>query len=171
MPKILTVAYTSVAAAAVALLVVGHPRAPVVLYPVTPAASPAATVPAAAAPAPAMSASRPPPAAPARAVAPPWVTPDVDKLADDSWGRTVRYGRDLITKTYALIGPEVADKSRALRRQQFVLPELPSGWGHQAVRPTVPGVLCGFSQLPLALGGGRDDRGPYPGLYDPEHEQ
>lgn len=39
----------------------------------------------------------------------PWVTPDADKLPDDTWGRTVRYGRDLIVKTYALIGPEIPD--------------------------------------------------------------
>jgi thiosulfate dehydrogenase len=40
-----------------------------------------------------------------------WTVPNVDTLRDDEWGRTVRYGRDLITKTYALIGPEVADAS------------------------------------------------------------
>ena len=39
----------------------------------------------------------------------PWVVPDIDKLADDDWGRTVRYGRDLIAKTASLIGPEVSD--------------------------------------------------------------
>jgi len=47
--------------------------------------------------------------APAAAVATPWVVPDIDKLADDDWGRTVRYGRDLIAKTASLIGPEVSD--------------------------------------------------------------
>lgn len=38
-----------------------------------------------------------------------WSVPDVDKLPDDDWGRTVRYGRDLVTKTSSLIGPEAAD--------------------------------------------------------------
>jgi thiosulfate dehydrogenase len=38
-----------------------------------------------------------------------WSVPDVDKLPNDEWGRTVRYGRDLIAKTASLIGPEVAD--------------------------------------------------------------
>ena len=37
------------------------------------------------------------------------VVPDIDKLADDDWGRTVRYGRDLVAKTASLIGPEVSD--------------------------------------------------------------
>jgi thiosulfate dehydrogenase len=30
-------------------------------------------------------------------------------LPDDDWGRTVRYGRDLIAKTASLIGPEVSE--------------------------------------------------------------
>lgn len=38
-----------------------------------------------------------------------WIVPDIDKLADDDWGRTVRYGRDLIAKTASLIGPEASD--------------------------------------------------------------
>lgn len=38
-----------------------------------------------------------------------WSAPSVDALPDDDWGRTVRYGRDLTTRTYALIGPAAAD--------------------------------------------------------------
>jgi thiosulfate dehydrogenase len=38
-----------------------------------------------------------------------WTVPDIDKLPDDDWGRTVRYGRDLVVKTASLIGPEVSD--------------------------------------------------------------
>jgi len=41
-----------------------------------------------------------------------WAVPDIDKLPDDAWGRTVRYGRDLISKTSSLIGPEVADTTK-----------------------------------------------------------
>ena len=40
---------------------------------------------------------------------PPWSVPDSDKLSDDSFGRSVRYGRELITHTSALIGPDAAD--------------------------------------------------------------
>ena len=40
------------------------------------------------------------------------MVPDIDALPDDEWGRTVRHGRDLIARTYALIGPEVPDASR-----------------------------------------------------------
>lgn len=35
-----------------------------------------------------------------------WSVPDINKLPDDPWGRTVRYGRDLVSKTSSLIGPE-----------------------------------------------------------------
>jgi thiosulfate dehydrogenase len=35
--------------------------------------------------------------------------PDPDSLPNDPWGQLVRQGRDLITETYALIGPNVAD--------------------------------------------------------------
>jgi thiosulfate dehydrogenase len=70
---------------------------PVIVYGVYPAnadsASPASSTPAAS-------------AAPA---ARSWAVPDIDKLPDDDWGRTVRYGRDLMTKTASLIGPEAAD--------------------------------------------------------------
>lgn len=47
--------------------------------------------------------------APAKDHQTPWVVPDIDKLPDNDWGRTVRYGRDLIAKTSSLIGPEVKD--------------------------------------------------------------
>jgi thiosulfate dehydrogenase len=38
-----------------------------------------------------------------------WVTPDIDRLPDDAMGRAIRHGRDLVARTYALIGPEVSD--------------------------------------------------------------
>jgi thiosulfate dehydrogenase len=39
----------------------------------------------------------------------PWTVPDADRLPNDNWGKMVRYGRDLVAKTYAMIGPEVSD--------------------------------------------------------------
>src|SRR6478609_1598896 len=41
-----------------------------------------------------------------------WGVPDVGALPDDAHGRLVRRGRDLITATYAHIGPEVFDPAR-----------------------------------------------------------
>lgn len=40
-----------------------------------------------------------------------WELPDMAALADDEYGRAVRYGHRLATETHALIGPEVADES------------------------------------------------------------
>jgi len=41
-----------------------------------------------------------------------WTVPEVGALADDDFGRLVRRGRDLITATYAHIGPEVSDSTK-----------------------------------------------------------
>jgi thiosulfate dehydrogenase len=46
------------------------------------------------------------------AAAQPWTVPNVDELADDTWGRAVRLGRELIVATPNLIGPEVTDPAR-----------------------------------------------------------
>src|SRR5262245_59000354 len=41
-----------------------------------------------------------------------WTVPEVGSLPNNSYGRLVRRGRDLITATYAHIGPEVADRAK-----------------------------------------------------------
>jgi thiosulfate dehydrogenase len=41
-----------------------------------------------------------------------WNVPDIGSLPDDDHGRLVRRGRDLITATYAHIGPAVADPAK-----------------------------------------------------------
>src|SRR6266436_5716528 len=41
-----------------------------------------------------------------------WTVPEIGALPNDAHGRLVRRGRDLITATYAYIGPEVADRSK-----------------------------------------------------------
>jgi thiosulfate dehydrogenase len=41
-----------------------------------------------------------------------WTVPEVGASPDDAYGRLVRHGRDLITATYAYIGPEVNDPSK-----------------------------------------------------------
>jgi thiosulfate dehydrogenase len=52
----------------------------------------------------------------AQTAAPPggtiWTVPEVGALPDDSQGRLVRHGRDLVAATYAHIGPEVSDPSK-----------------------------------------------------------
>jgi thiosulfate dehydrogenase len=52
-------------------------------------------------------------AARAQTAAPPvWTVPEVGALPEDDHGRLVRRGRDLITATYAHIGPEVPDPAK-----------------------------------------------------------
>src|ERR671935_3346270 len=41
-----------------------------------------------------------------------WTVPEIGALPNNDYGRLVRRGRDLITATYAHIGPEVADRSK-----------------------------------------------------------
>lgn len=41
-----------------------------------------------------------------------WTVPEVGALPNDAYGSQVRQGRDLITATYALIGPEVPDPAK-----------------------------------------------------------
>ena len=41
-----------------------------------------------------------------------WTVPEVGALPDNNYGRLVRHGRDLITATYAHIGPQVADPAK-----------------------------------------------------------
>lgn len=44
--------------------------------------------------------------------APIWTVPEIGALPDDDNGRLVRRGRDIITATYAYIGPEVSDRAK-----------------------------------------------------------
>jgi len=49
----------------------------------------------------------------ATTAAPPvWTVPEIGALPNDDLGRLIRRGRDLITATYAHIGPEVADAAK-----------------------------------------------------------
>lgn len=43
------------------------------------------------------------------ATMPAWTVPDPDRLPDDTFGRAVRRGRDLIVKTSSLVGPDASD--------------------------------------------------------------
>src|SRR5262249_43459762 len=43
---------------------------------------------------------------------PVWTVPEIGALPDDANSRLIRRGRDLITATYAHIGPEVSDPAK-----------------------------------------------------------
>jgi thiosulfate dehydrogenase len=48
----------------------------------------------------------------APATPPIWTVPEIGALPNDAYGQQVRRGRDLVTATYAHIGPEVADPAK-----------------------------------------------------------
>src|SRR5262249_54793991 len=48
----------------------------------------------------------------AKSSLPIWTVPEIGALPNDADGRPVRQGRDLVTATYAHIGPEVADPAK-----------------------------------------------------------
>ncbi len=41
-----------------------------------------------------------------------WAVPDVDALPNDKFGKLVRRGRDIVNRTFAHVGPEVADPAK-----------------------------------------------------------
>ena len=112
MANLMIAAFGSVIAGGMALAVIGPPGSLMreTASSATRAATDAPATPAAAPqPAPALSIAASNISAAGAPASTPWVVPDADKLPDEAWGRTVRYGRDLVAKTYALIGPEVSD--------------------------------------------------------------
>ncbi|MFC7477265.1 c-type cytochrome [Dankookia sp. GCM10030260] len=113
-PSLMQVAIAAVAAGGLALaLHRPEPVAPGTAQAVAPSASAPAMAPAPAlSPVPAAVAATPAAAQPATAqpaTAEAWTVPDPDALPNDIYGRTVRRGRDLITRTSSLIGPDAAD--------------------------------------------------------------
>ena len=115
MANFMILAFGAVAAAGVTLPLIGTPNSRI--PPAAPlASSPTPATSAAPQPDPAAAATNATPAPQSAAgvgaaAQTAWMIPDIDKLPNDDWARTVRYGRDLVAKTYALIGPEVTDKA------------------------------------------------------------
>ncbi|MBS0268428.1 MAG: c-type cytochrome [Proteobacteria bacterium] len=81
-----------------------------------------------------------------------WTVPDIDKLPDDVWGKTVRYGRDLITKTSSLIGPEVADVSRRFAGNNLDCQSCHSDAGTKEFGLPLVGVSADFPAYSARLG-------------------
>ena len=112
-PSMMTVAYGAVAVAGLGLwlhparqpspdqVATRQPAAPDKPSGAPPRSEPMRTAAASAPPA------LPPPSA--EKPAPPWNIPDPDALPDDIFGQTVRRGRDLVTRTTSLIGPDAKD--------------------------------------------------------------
>jgi len=46
------------------------------------------------------------------AIPPSWGLPNIDMLPNDDHGRLVRFGKALVERTYALMGPNVSDPTK-----------------------------------------------------------
>ena len=83
----------------------------------------------------------------------PWSAPDVDKLPDDAWGRTVRLGRDLTVATPRLIGPEVADPARRFAGNNLTCQSCHLNAGTAEFALPYVGVFADFPQYRPREGG------------------
>src|ERR1700733_14389089 len=100
-----------------------------------------------------------------------WVVPDIDKLPDDDWGRTVRYGRDLMTKTASLIGPEAADPTHRFAGNNLNCASCHLEAGAKEYGLPYVGAYADFPKLSRAFGRGGNDRGSHSGLHGAKHER
>jgi thiosulfate dehydrogenase len=82
----------------------------------------------------------------------PWTAPDIDKLPDDTWGKTVRYGRDLISKTSTLIGPDVADPAKRFAGNNLDCQSCHISAGTQEFGLPLVGVYADFPAYAARIG-------------------
>lgn len=154
--SMMTTAYAAVALAGLTLLLVNPsgrnpappaPAGPVLVF--NPEAAPA-VAPAPVAPAPVA------PAAPATTAA----LPDADALPDSVWGQTVRRGRDLLARTYALVGPEVADPAMRYAGNNLACANCHLGAGGQRAGLSLIGTYADYPRYDARFGriGTMDDR-------------
>ena len=86
-------------------------------------------------------------------------------------GRLVRRGRDLITATYAHIGPDGAGSREALCRQQSRLQQLPSRRRREEIRSADFRTGRDVSAYSARLGAEITHRGPREFVHDAQHER
>lgn len=89
----------------------------------------------------------------AQAISPPvWTVPEVGALPDDDHGRLVRRGRDLITATYAHIGPEVPDSAKRFAGNNLACSNCHLDAGTKKFGLPIFGLLELFPQYSARLG-------------------
>jgi thiosulfate dehydrogenase len=89
----------------------------------------------------------------AQAIAPPvWTVPEVGALPDDAHGRLVRRGRDLITATYAHIGPEVPDPAKRFAGNNLACSNCHLDAGTKKFGLPLFGLVALFPQYSARLG-------------------
>lgn len=73
--------------------------------------------------------------------------PDVDKLPDDEHGALVRYGRDLVVRTDAFIGPEVANPAMRFTGTNMTCQNCHLGAGTAPYAAPLTGVSAVYPQF------------------------
>lgn len=158
--SMMTTAYAAVAVAGLTLVLVNpsgrHPAPPPAPGPTlvySPEAAPLAASP------PATSALGASPAVPVRAPAVA-ALPDADALPDTVWGQTVRLGRDLLARTYALVGPEVEDPAKRYAGNNLACANCHLGAGAQHAGLSLIGTYADYPRYDARFGriGTMDDR-------------
>jgi len=81
-----------------------------------------------------------------------WTVPDIDKLPDDATGRLVRNGRDLVSKTSSLIGPEVADAGKRFSGNNLDCQSCHISAGTQQFGLPLIGVYANFPAYAARIG-------------------
>ena len=102
---------------------------------------------------------------------PAWTVPDIDKLPDDASGKLVRYGRDLVSKTSSLIGPEVADAEKRFAGNNLDCQSCHISAGTQKFRAPARRRLREFSGICGADRAHRNDRRARSKLHGAQYER
>jgi thiosulfate dehydrogenase len=82
-----------------------------------------------------------------------WTMPEVGALPDDPHGRLVRRGRDLVTATYAHIGPDVADAAKRYAGNNLACTNCHLQAGTKKFGLPLFGLLGDFPQYSARTGG------------------
>src|SRR5499433_3887549 len=82
-----------------------------------------------------------------------WTVPEIGALPNNAQGRLVRGGRDLITATYAYIGPEVPDRSKRFAGNNLACGNCHLQAGTKKFGIPLFGLLAEFPRYSARLGG------------------
>ena len=102
---------------------------------------------------------------------PQWGVPDVGALPNDANGQLVRRGRDLITATYAHIGPAVADPAKRYAGNNLACSNCHLLAGTKKFGLPLWGLWDQFPQYSDAFRRRNLDRGSRQFLHDAQHER
>src|SRR5262245_20655276 len=100
-----------------------------------------------------------------------WTVPEIGALPNKGYGRLVRRGRDLITATYAYIGPEVACRAKRFAGNNLACGDCHLEAGTKKFGMPLFGLFGEFPRYSARSGGANHHRGSTEFLHDPQHER